>query len=392
MENLERQINTTKTPPLNTSTLTGTAVPLAPNGEVLQPLAAVSSNLRPFSDEARLLASGVTGSDNLQSTDQFNIDCGQRSIPALELPIVLNQQCDTSSNFRSESVIRVSDTGVTRIPDINNWLTDNFTFSTALDQLPSTTGVYQGEQVNIFTNLKNFDNILVKLKKTQLEISYFQECLKLKIVPKGLRHHQYPTGLVVNSQFHKDLLVLFDRQGFELLNLMIKHYAILVEALSRQVSELDETIKLDSEFVRYKYEYNRIFSSIEQYLGKLKNNKTRKIDRDLKACKDETAYPKPPSAQVWQPPKRNVKPVQPNNGEPSTNVNSAQAGRPLGPSVDCSNAPSDSDYDLSDHSCNINNKKTGHYNLRSSNANFLGAKPKQQVAFSHQRNKQKQRQ
>ncbi|XP_043924848.1 uncharacterized protein LOC122799665 [Protopterus annectens] len=120
------------------------------------------------------------------------------------------------------------------------------------------------------------------------------------IVPKGLRHHQFPTGLVPDSAFHQELLVLFDRQGFELIECIVKHYSIWVEDLNKQVAELDAKIKLDNDFTRYKYEYSRIFTSIDQYLVKLKNNKAKKLERDTIVYKEGKGYPLPPIAQVWK--------------------------------------------------------------------------------------------
>ncbi|XP_043943137.1 zinc finger protein 850-like [Protopterus annectens] len=63
---------------------------------------------------------------------------------------------------------------------------------------------------------------------------------------------------------------------------------------NKELLTLDNSIKEDSEFVRYKYEYSRIFSSIDATIIKLINNKKKKINRDIQEYRGNKAYPRPP--------------------------------------------------------------------------------------------------
>ncbi|XP_043944904.1 CBP80/20-dependent translation initiation factor-like [Protopterus annectens] len=146
--------------------------------------------------------------------------------------------------------------------------------------------------------LKNFDLKLMKYKKLQLEITYFKECVNEGIVPKGLRSWQYPTVLIENSLFQKDLLSLFNKHGLELLDIMIKHYQLAADILIKEITVLDEKVKGDLDFNRYKYEYDGCFSSINSYLVKLKSTKMTKLNRYREAYKTGISYPKPPVSQT----------------------------------------------------------------------------------------------
>ncbi|XP_043932298.1 dmX-like protein 2 [Protopterus annectens] len=133
---------------------------------------------------------------------------------------------------------------------------------------------------------------LVKLKKLQLEVNYFRQCSTEKIIPKGLRSNFCPTGLFIDADFYKDLALLFDNQGLQLLELMIKHYNIQINKLINEVNELDNSLKKDVNFERYKYDYTRIFTSIDSLVYKLKLNKNKKLSRDRLSYRDNNAYVK----------------------------------------------------------------------------------------------------
>ncbi|XP_043928695.1 putative uncharacterized protein DDB_G0286901 [Protopterus annectens] len=148
---------------------------------------------------------------------------------------------------------------------------------------------------NILSNsINEFDLKLYKCRKLQLEVAYLEECIGKKIIPKGLRQWRYPAGLVENSTFHRELIDLFDRQGLEFLKSLINFYNTDIGNLKSDLESLEHVIKSHKDFPRYKYEYCRVFTSIEATMDKLLITKKRKIARDLKDYSNNKAYPKPP--------------------------------------------------------------------------------------------------
>ncbi|XP_043942731.1 interphotoreceptor matrix proteoglycan 1 [Protopterus annectens] len=187
------------------------------------------------------------------------------------------------------------------------WLKNCFNFSKAssIGANNNSTMLNDNNALNdgsnsISSKLKTFDACLFKLKKLQLEVAYFTECLSLKIVPKGLRRAPYPTGLEAGSVFHTDLVNLSNRQGLELIDLIVKHYTLWIEELSLYITDLDKMITNDFAFNRYKFEYERTFVSIDEHMFKLQSQKIKKLFRDCDAYKQGLAYPNPPLGQTWK--------------------------------------------------------------------------------------------
>ncbi|XP_043929589.1 putative uncharacterized protein DDB_G0284695 [Protopterus annectens] len=88
---------------------------------------------------------------------------------------------------------------------------------------------------------------------------------------------------------------MFDRQGTEFINRLIMHYNTEIGDLKADLEILEFTIKTHEEFPRYKYDYARIFSSIDATIAKLVANKKKKIARDVSDYTNNKAYPKPPA-------------------------------------------------------------------------------------------------
>ncbi|XP_043927883.1 putative uncharacterized protein DDB_G0292438 [Protopterus annectens] len=144
------------------------------------------------------------------------------------------------------------------------------------------------------TSINDFDFKLYKCRKLQLEVAYLQECIDKKIIPKGLCQWRYPMGLVEDSLFHRELLALFDRQGFEFLGALINFYKMEIGDLKAKLEILEHFIKNHNEFPRHKYEYARIFTSIEATMTKLLATKKKKIARDVHDYSNNKAYPRTP--------------------------------------------------------------------------------------------------
>lgn len=188
----------------------------------------------------------------------------------------------------------VNNCGFTGVPSFTDWVGNIECFGFGL--YPSVGSLTPGRDTgnsidNIGEKLKTLDSKLLKIRKLQLEVAYFQQCVAEKIIPKGLRNSFTPTNLFSDSTFSDDLLVLFNRQGLELLELMIKHYNNYIGGLLVETEKLDCAIKNDMNFLRYKYDYNRIFTSIDALLVKLKFNKSKKLGRDRQAYQKGFAYP-----------------------------------------------------------------------------------------------------
>ncbi|XP_043932178.1 probable basic-leucine zipper transcription factor E [Protopterus annectens] len=192
-----------------------------------------------------------------------------------------------SNNQRSKGLIGAL--------SLTEWLSEPLTF-----QLPTTSVTREQlaeDPTDISTLLKQLDHHLIKYKKLKTEIAYFRECLSEGIVPKGLCSWQYPTGLVDGLPFHKDLVQLFNRNGCELLEIICKHYELQTTEIMQIATSLNETIQQHSNFIRYQYDYDRIFFCIDQYIDKIKKVKCKKLKRDRIAYSNRLAYPKPPPSQ-----------------------------------------------------------------------------------------------
>ncbi|XP_043921643.1 CD109 antigen-like [Protopterus annectens] len=130
--------------------------------------------------------------------------------------------------------------------NVTSWLNEQLpVFENRNGFASSDTGTLEAPLVDI---LKTLDHKSLKVKKLQLEISYFNECKKVGVVPKGLRSWQYPTGLIAGSEFHSELISLFDRHGHELMDLMAKFYQKFIDQLSGEIEILDTNIKSHVDF------------------------------------------------------------------------------------------------------------------------------------------------
>ncbi|XP_043942703.1 protein kinase 4-like [Protopterus annectens] len=138
-----------------------------------------------------------------------------------------------------------------------------------------------------------FDVKLFKFKKLQVEVQYLRECSSRRQIPKGLRQWRFRNGLIAHSDFHKELIQLFDKQGLEFIDCLIKHYCEQITVLESDLTVLDNSIRTDKDFGRYKFDFLRVFSSIENSLCKIKENKIKKLKRDSLAYDNGTAYPLP---------------------------------------------------------------------------------------------------
>ncbi|XP_043916328.1 putative mediator of RNA polymerase II transcription subunit 24 [Protopterus annectens] len=206
------------------------------------------------------------------------------------------------------------------IPLITNFLGNNNFFSQRLvPQVESTTEL-NGENFNLSDKIEQFDNKLYKCKKLQLEVSYLNECIGNKVVPKGLRQWRFPAGLANNSPFYQELTDLFDRQGFEFLKALISFYSKDITTLTAELETLEQEIVTNPDFFRYKYKYSRIFSSIEASISKLLFTKKKKLTRDITDYSNNRAYPRL-SNKVNDLPYENISDVQHNNDAHSINNN-----------------------------------------------------------------------
>ncbi|XP_043932297.1 probable basic-leucine zipper transcription factor E [Protopterus annectens] len=178
-------------------------------------------------------------------------------------------------------------------PSINNFLQrkDFFNSNNNAVELQQTS---EGMNSDIVLLINELDYKLFKCRKLQLEVAYLEECLNKKIVPKGLCQWRFPVGLIKGSSLHSTLLDLFDKQAFDFMQVLIMHYLEQIHEYQVDLEKLEVDIKENSDFPRYRYEYTRIFSSIEATMNKLSNNKQKKIKRDLFQYANSTAYPNPP--------------------------------------------------------------------------------------------------
>ncbi|XP_043926821.1 putative uncharacterized protein DDB_G0275317 [Protopterus annectens] len=205
-------------------------------------------------------------------------DSNDNSIPAAQGPPGNNFSAGLQGSRQQPTGLQLQPeiqgrTGFIGAPTFSEWVTNtsNLSFVNGLnsERLASSSNNVQVGLQTISDKLKLFDNKLLKMKKLQLEVMYFNTCLDQHIVPKGLRYHQYLTGLIADSPFHLEL----------------------------EVFVLNTEITTDLDFLRYKFDYERSFFSIDQLLERLKTNKLKKINRDRQAYDTGTAYPKPSSAQ-----------------------------------------------------------------------------------------------
>ncbi|XP_043944849.1 putative uncharacterized protein DDB_G0286901 [Protopterus annectens] len=196
-----------------------------------------------------------------------------------------------SDNFLIRSNSSINTGTVSPIPVLNDWLKEpNNLFNNNVEDMRHNDNVNSNDLAN---NLKTFDLKLFKFKKLQIEIQYLKECNIRQRVPKGLRQWRFPNGLVPHSQFHQDLLHLFDKQGLEFIDCLIKNYSEQLLCLENEVTVLDNAIRMDKNFPRYKFDFLHIFSSIDSSLEKIKENKVKKLSRDALAYTKGTVYPLP---------------------------------------------------------------------------------------------------
>ncbi|XP_043925251.1 uncharacterized protein LOC122799918 isoform X1 [Protopterus annectens] len=149
-----------------------------------------------------------------------------------------------------------------------------------------------GQGDNIPDKLKDLDFLTLKIRKLQLEVAYFKQCIAEGLVPKGLRNNFSPSNLILDKAFHVDLMGLFQKQGMELLELIVKHYSANIDKLTAEINFLDQEIRMDAYFDKFKFDHARIFSSIDAYMTKIKTQKSKKLFRDRQAYEQKKAYPK----------------------------------------------------------------------------------------------------
>ncbi|XP_043911512.1 vomeronasal type-2 receptor 26-like [Protopterus annectens] len=147
--------------------------------------------------------------------------------------------------------------------------------------------------------LSELNYLLVQIKKLQLDNVYFSECLKLKILPKGLCMWRFPTGLVPDTLFHNELIELFDRHGMEYMALAVKHNNLLTDSLTEQVAQVDNYVVNGQTYRKFETEYTRIFKSIDEQINIIKNKKVKKLLSDQKAYAENKVYTPPPVSQQW---------------------------------------------------------------------------------------------
>ncbi|XP_043916168.1 zinc transporter 2-like [Protopterus annectens] len=152
-------------------------------------------------------------------------------------------------------------------------------------------GNHQNTQGTVDFMFKNLEKECLQLKKIQIENQYLRECLRCEQVPKGLRHWCFPNGLTFNSDLHKDLVVLFNRQGCELLQLLVNDNEKKFLVLQDVVNKLDASIKNYVNFSNKLNEYNTIFVNIDKVMDKIKEKKNKKLLRDAKDYESGVAYP-----------------------------------------------------------------------------------------------------
>ncbi|XP_043922167.1 probable basic-leucine zipper transcription factor E [Protopterus annectens] len=213
-----------------------------------------------------------------------------------------------SSTTNANTMLRLAD----QIPDLKNWLTMSIGLKRS-EPLHRDALSEHDNMLELSHLLNELDSKMLKYKKLNLEIEYFEECIGAEIVPKGLRTWRYPTGLEANSDFHKDLIKLFNLHGLQLMQVMIKHYSSLAKELKDNIEKLDETIKQHKDYSRYTFDYLRCFQSIEKHIDKMRSIKLKKLDRDRKHYKEGVAFPSPPRSQLSM----NVQDVNNGNNYPN---------------------------------------------------------------------------
>ncbi|XP_043925687.1 hybrid signal transduction histidine kinase E-like [Protopterus annectens] len=192
-------------------------------------------------------------------------------------------------NITDECNVNVRD-----IPSMASFL-NNGDFFTDADINNAGQHLFNLQNNNTLMNvIDEFDIKMFKCRKLQLEVSYLTECINKKVIPKGLRQWRFPAGLVAGSTFHAELLELFDRQAVEFLKALINFYDSEIIRFKGELESLDQIIKGHIDFSRYKFEYCRIYTSIDTAMEKFLSTKKRKLQRDITAYANNEAYPDPP--------------------------------------------------------------------------------------------------
>ncbi|XP_043922113.1 otoferlin-like [Protopterus annectens] len=141
--------------------------------------------------------------------------------------------------------------------------------------------------------LDRFEHKVIKYRKLLIENEYFGECISLKLVPNGLRYWKYPNGLTCDSPMYRELLELFNRQGFELMETMIKHNSKDLDNLFKEVLELEKYIKGDGSFAQCCDSFYKILEKAGRVSQELRVQKCKKVERDKLDYNQGHAYPAP---------------------------------------------------------------------------------------------------
>ncbi|XP_043929397.1 steroid hormone receptor ERR2-like [Protopterus annectens] len=112
----------------------------------------------------------------------------------------------------------------------------------------------------------------------------------------GLRVYKYPNNVQVGSDFHKELLEVFNNCGLDVLKLIIKKNVRTQEKLQKEIDELDKYIKEDLIFgiKEEKDKYYKVRNDIDTKCSDLIVRKMNKLKRDIQEYENNVSYPKPP--------------------------------------------------------------------------------------------------
>ncbi|XP_043932286.1 putative uncharacterized protein DDB_G0292438 [Protopterus annectens] len=75
--------------------------------------------------------------------------------------------------------------------------------------------------------------------------------------------------------------------------MLIKYYTLEIESLKSELEMFEHTITRDTDLARYRFDYGRIFSSIDSSLAEAIETKKKKIVRDINDYSKGMAYPPP---------------------------------------------------------------------------------------------------
>ncbi|XP_043944926.1 recombining binding protein suppressor of hairless-like protein [Protopterus annectens] len=145
-------------------------------------------------------------------------------------------------------------------------------------------------------SMQKLEHALYRYKILELDNLYLKECLHKHIVPKGLRVYKYPNHVVSGSEFHNDLIQVFDECGFGIVKAIIKRNDIEINSLQKDITKLNVNVTSDLMFSIdvEKQKYHDLRKQIDKQCDIVMKCKYRKLNRDIKEYQEDRQYPNPP--------------------------------------------------------------------------------------------------